>query len=81
MNDNALNPTLILNPIRQAAPSSVGTLEVLLRLQAPDLSRLTPPCLQGRSCVPGVRNRELRIAGISSPQAERRPGAQTLVAC
>jgi Ca-activated chloride channel family protein len=36
MNENTLNPTLILTPIRQAAPANGGTLEVLVRLQAPD---------------------------------------------
>lgn len=36
MNDN-LKPTLILTAIRQAAPAHGGTLEVLLRLQAPDI--------------------------------------------
>ena len=36
MNDNTPNPTLILSPLRQAAPANGGTLEVLVRLQAPD---------------------------------------------
>jgi Ca-activated chloride channel family protein len=36
MNDNTLNPTLILTPIRPAAPANGGTLEVLVRVQAPD---------------------------------------------
>jgi Ca-activated chloride channel family protein len=36
MNHNTPHPTLILSPLRQAAPANGGTLEVLVRLQAPD---------------------------------------------
>lgn len=40
------NPTLILTPIRQAAPSNGGTLEVLVRLQAPDRPAQDAPARQ-----------------------------------
>lgn len=46
MNDTPLNPTLILAPIRQAAPANGGTLEVLLRVQAPDRAALAAPARQ-----------------------------------
>lgn len=46
LNDNMLKPTLILNPLRQAAPANGGTLEVLLRLQAPDRPASSAPARQ-----------------------------------
>lgn len=46
MNNNIPQPTLILNPIRQAAATNGGTLEVLLRLQAPDRPAASAPTRQ-----------------------------------
>jgi Ca-activated chloride channel homolog len=46
MAENIHQPTLILTPLRPAAPSSGGTLEVLLRLQAPDRSASATPTRQ-----------------------------------
>jgi Ca-activated chloride channel homolog len=46
MNHKTPEPTLILTPIRQAAPAHGGTLEVLLRLQAPDRVASSAPARQ-----------------------------------
>lgn len=46
MDKNTPQPNLILTPLRQAAPANGGTLEVLLRLQAPDRPAGVAPARQ-----------------------------------